>query len=156
LNNSNYWETNNLTTDNATEILNYIFPNLILIFNSLDLKSKYYIKYSKCWGSIAPRFSYHLPHRSKNSFLSGVVYLQHFGKDHGDVYFNESSGLRDYYIDKNKIKNLNKYNSNRIQIIPITGTVLIFPSWIEIGFEQNLLPEDSVTLYFDTFLYEHA
>ena len=99
------------------------------------------------WFSINRKYGYHGYHSHMPGLWSGVYYVQ---------AVNEDSAIT--FLDVNKKHNWptaystfndNNYCSPSCSIPPETGMLIIFPSWLEHGVEQQMDDRERITISFN-------
>jgi len=91
-------------------------------------------KMFKSWLSMNEKGTKHLAHSHRNTMISCILYFDeymsdefmapiNFGQDGLDLIF------KNFQFSFDKIK-VTQYNSTLAKVIPKTGTVIVFPGWI--------------------------
>ena len=119
------------------------------IDNIFSCEQQFYITNS--WVAKSDTDHEHHDHYHPNSILSGVLYLQSY-KDSGNIVFYHESPLKKHFSFKYNLKNFNPYNSDMWGYSPLTGEVLIFPSWLRHSVTKNHNNNPRIILGFNTFV----
>jgi len=98
------------------------------------------------WFSINRKYSYHPIHNHVPATWSGVYYVQ---AEEDDAYIT--------FFDSNKETNwpwapyneTNEYNTPTFSIMPRTGRLLLFPSFLKHTVEQQMLERERITISFN-------
>ena len=114
----------------------------------LCINENFYITNS--WVTRKERGQSHIWHMHPNSVFSGVFYMNVEGSD-CKLNFRAkpqfSPGVLEYSHSE-----YNQYNSEKWWISVKSGTVVIFPSHLEHGVDQNLLYDNRIVIGFNTFV----
>lgn len=126
------------------------------IINSLNLFAKNNLLYeydeiyiTQSWVNINPYLTSHPLHFHRNSFLSGVLYLN-TGEDCGDIRFHREENLFEPEVN---FDSENQFSWSYRYFNPIDCLLLIFPSHLKHSVSPNLNKDvDRISLSFNTFL----
>lgn len=99
------------------------------------------------WININQKFAYNKQHIHGDDCLLSAVYYAKVPENSGDFYFKMPSHLGDM-ISKFKIDQHPLFAVKR-NIKPKQGDILVFPSWIDHGVEQNMSDEDRISFAFN-------
>lgn len=113
------------------------------LFTSIENK----IFYTESWVNINQKYSYNTQHMHGGNSLLSVVYYAQVPQDSGNFYFVDNNS----YVDKIATFQLDKFPGfgTKISFLPQPGDVIIFPSWIYHGVEQNLSEQDRISFAFN-------
>lgn len=107
------------------------------------------------WSNIHSNYSSHHSHTHPNSFLSGVLYLRiPAATQAGNISFTDPRSAKNMtYADFYKSTCVSNRN---IYITPVTGMLLLFPSWLEHSTDIFIssAQETRISLSFNYFLTE--
>lgn len=100
------------------------------------------------WINVNRRSNSNSIHTHPSSFISGVFYIKAHG-DQGNITF-----YRDYNQDFNILSaarrdHLTQLNASAVMIVPETGKLIMFPSWLPHGVEVNQSYEDRISISFN-------
>ena len=94
-----------------------------------DLKFRYdKLEITGMWANQLQLDDAHPPHTHSNNFLSGVYYLKASGKTAPIQFFDPRAQAR---VLKPRREKSNWDNSHMFEISAVTGTGVIFPSWLQ-------------------------
>lgn len=124
--------------------------NTLNLFAKNALSCEYdEIYITQSWVNVNPHLTSHSLHFHKNSFLSGVLYLE-TDKDCGDIRFHREENLVEPEV---KFDPENEFSWTYRYFSPINYQLLIFPSYLKHSVSPNLNKNvDRVSLSFNTFL----
>lgn len=153
------WSTNDdLHTISNFELLKkQIMQNVKQVFDDIGLIRE--SEYITCmWANVSKKLNRHNMHMHSNSFWSGVIYLS-APKNPGNIGFKDpriSSELFAMDYENDSI-----FRHRTIEVEPIVGRLILFPSWLYHGTRQgdfddsqervslsfNILPKTKITDY---------
>jgi len=150
------WQSQDICNlDNFQKCFTAINGRLQGILDQFLIKDIYVAGIAQCWININPTNSYNSIHSHPRSFLSGVFYIQGNDSDQGCIVFEDSqgSGIREQYLFDDMFCGRNGLNTTQTRYPPITGNLIIFPSWLRHQVDQNLSQEDRISISFNIILY---
>jgi len=131
------------TTDDNLHLLDTFAPLVNKIHNESALFFESYLGLNKddlcltgMWSNVQKSGAQHPSHQHPNSFYSGVVYLSIPPSDSGQLYFIDPRPAKNMAQANYQISNC--LSDRSVRYTPITGTMLLFPSWLEHGTEVFL------------------
>jgi uncharacterized protein (TIGR02466 family) len=109
------------------------------------------LKCTGMWSNIHKKFNKHHYHQHANSYISGVLFLNipDYKKPGEFVIVDPRSSKTMAYAD---FENNSEYSNNTYQIVPQTGLLLIFPSWLIHG-THTFIPLNNEKRYSLSFNY---
>ena len=146
-------ETCRTTDDNLntlpifSELVNELKLKTKIVFD--DIKLKRSGENITCmWANVSSKLNRHNMHMHPNSFFSGVLYLN-APKNCGNIGFKDpryGSELLAFDFEDDSI-----FQHRTIEIEPVTGRLIMFPSWLYHGTRQGEFdpPEERVSLSFN-------
>lgn len=93
----------------------------------------------------------HTIHHHPNSIISGVLYLQSL-ENCGKINFYHKSSLKNEFSFNYDLKNHNQFNSEMWSYSPLTGDMIIFPSWLRHSVDKNQSNSSRIILGFNAFV----
>lgn len=114
------------------------------------------IKMSCMWSNAHNSGSKHHFHTHPNSFLSGVLYLQCPDAEQiGNLVFNDPRLQKNLWFPDFKKKT--SLSERTIWVEPLTGLLLLFPSWLEHGTDEFISKnnEQRISMSFN-YVLKHA
>jgi uncharacterized protein (TIGR02466 family) len=116
---------------------------------SMGLKEEFPSYINGSWININPPQSYNVKHLHPRSLFSGVYYAKVPQGDCGDITFHRDP-LPLSYIPNYIVQDWNDLTSGTATYKIKTGTLLIFPSWLEHSVSPNFTNEDRISIAFNT------
>jgi uncharacterized protein (TIGR02466 family) len=145
-------ESKNLITyAEMQELIKIVETKVNEVFYTTGFSKQQELEISACWRNINNGVYIDEPHMHNFSFLSAVYYVK------ADVMENTGnlellspvSSIR-HVVQPEIVENYNSYNSEMWSIRPMTGKLVIFPSWIMHHVKQNNSSTDRISIAFDT------
>ena len=116
----------------------------------LKIQEEFYI--TNTWFTKNKPGETHIHHRHPNSIFSGVLYA--YAKEGmGNIKFHIERPMISQTFDlEYKISEYNLFNSSSWWLPSRTGTLIIFPSWLNHSVEENTTNEERMVIGFNTFV----
>ena len=106
-----------------------------------------------CWATVLAQGAAHKVHRHPNNFLSDVYYVR---VDAGADQINFHDPRRQAAVMRPPVVELTAENTDQVVIRVRSGTLLIFPSWLEHSVDANPSPAERITVSFNFMLSSFA
>lgn len=140
-------ENLNLTDPLLDELINAIGEKVLQLNTFLGFENVS-LNISNAWVNINGRNNFNTPHNHPLSFYSAVYYVNG-GVDKGNLVFLNPFNFFDGIMAQNKIKEYGIFNSVDWSFEPITGRLLIFPSWLTHYVKANNTDENRISIAFN-------
>jgi uncharacterized protein (TIGR02466 family) len=101
---------------------------------------------SGCWATVLARGAAHKVHSHPNNFLSGVYYLR---ADAGADRINFHDPRRQAAVIRPPVVELTSENTDQVVVRVRSGTLLLFPSWLEHSVDANPNPAERISVSFN-------
>ena len=108
------------------------------------------IRICNFWFNVNPKGSYNTLHNHQHSILSGVYYIDIPDQNMGSIEFHRSDEAQ-YYLPDNLDK-YTQFTSHKATYHPVTGMLLIFPSWLKHFVHSNQSEQARISMSFNTEL----
>lgn len=131
---------------NFKKIVEDIFVD---VHASMGLKLNYKSYINESWLNINPPGAYNSKHLHPRSLFSGVYYISVPEGDSGQIIF-EREPLMLSYLPSYIVDTWNDMTSGTAGYQPVTGKLLIFPSWLLHWVEFNNTNKDRISLAFNS------
>ncbi len=102
------------------------------------------------WANVSGKHAQNSVHNHPNSLLSGVYYVQ-AETESGDLSLIDPR--KQAWVMQPDFSERNQMNSPIQFMSPEAGTLIIFPSWLEHGVNQNLTDVDRISIAFNINLF---
>jgi len=103
------------------------------------------LRFQNAWLNINPKGAYNTLHNHHGGILSGVYYIE-ANEDMGAIEFLRDDDMQ-YYMPG--LKKYNQFSSQKAVYKPLTGKLLIFPSWLKHQVLMNNTENDRISLSFN-------
>lgn len=100
------------------------------------------------WWNINNKGDYNAPHHHRDSVLSGVYYIDIPDENMGNIHFEREDDA-EYFLPKVMPKR-NHITASRATYKPMSGGILIFPSWVTHSVDGNKSDEPRISMSFNT------
>ncbi len=127
------------------------FTNMILdcareFTEKLGFESKTALRMVNLWTNINSRGGYHEKHRHENSFLSGTYYVE-AGEGAAPITFYDPKAA--FRMIEPHMDNPATFTAKVFSVQPTTGTLVLFPSYLEHKVEVQKSDLDRLSLSFN-------
>ncbi|SVB19809.1 uncharacterized protein METZ01_LOCUS172663, partial [marine metagenome] len=125
------------------------------VHDILDITDDVTVSIETSWINQYKQGEHNMLHNHTNSILSGVYYID-FPPNSGNITFSKTNLYNNIFpmqlMPQSKGKKNNQYNLSGYEIVPETGNVLIFPSFLHHGVPPNPTKQDRYSLAFNTYI----
>lgn len=102
-----------------------------------------------CWATVLAQGAAHRVHSHPNNFLSGVYYLR---ADAGADRINFHDPRRQAAVIRPPVVELSAENTDQVVVRVRSGTLLLFPSWLEHSVDANPNAAERISVSFNVML----
>jgi len=99
------------------------------------------------WININGKYTYNRRHDHQNSILSGVYYVDAEGDNIGNLIIERDDNME--FFANTKYKGKTPLTQINFLIKPLTGFLIMFPSWIHHSVEMNMENRDRISIAFN-------
>ena len=145
--NSGGWQSNNLDlrAPELLELLETVDAKLNEVHAHFGFSHKTRQVIAEAWININNRGGFNRTHNHPGSFFSCVYYVKG-GPGKGDIAFHSPIEAHAYTISPSLVANQNAFTGHDMFIPPVTGNLLIFPSWLKHHVRPNDTDEDRISI----------
>lgn len=111
--------------------------------------AKYSLTISQMWANVNGTNSYNRSHQHPDSFISGVYYLK-VPKNSGNIVFEDPRNP--WCILQGSYTELDKFSATEVEYEPISGNLILFPSYLPHRVEMNQSRDDRISISFNVSL----
>ena len=104
---------------------------------------------TEAWININQKGHFNYSHDHPGSLFSAVYYVKG-GPDKGELEFKTPITPHTYTISNDIVANFNNFTGHAMVIPPVTGDLLIFPSWILHRVNISRSEEDRISIAFNS------
>ena len=116
------------------------------IFQDYGIKKEFNVVIGNSWININTPGSYNEFHIHPNCVLAGVYYVS-APENSGNVVIHNNSIMQ--FINASYLDTNNKNTHPEVVYKPVTGKVIIFPSWLPHSVQPNNSKEDRISIAFN-------
>lgn len=102
-----------------------------------------------CWATVLAQGAAHKAHRHPNNFLSGVYYVR---AEAGADRINFHDPRAQAAVIRPPVVELTAHNTDQVVVRVCSGTLLIFPSWLEHSVDANPNEAERISVSFNVML----
>jgi uncharacterized protein (TIGR02466 family) len=145
--NSGGWQSNNLDlkAPELRELLEVVDAKLNELHAYFSLSPARRQVIAEGWININNRGGFNLAHNHPCSFFSCVYYAKG-GQKKGNIEFTTPIEAHAYTIHEHMVSGYNAFTGHAVSIPPVTGELLIFPSWLMHFVRPNETDDDRISI----------
>jgi uncharacterized protein (TIGR02466 family) len=149
------WQSDILKTpnDQIGLLVDNILEKSKKLKDIVGFKKDSYLYLNHLWININCKSSFNRPHVHPNCVFSGVYYVDCLCNS-GKIVFKHPSIAQQYFLDQNLISDYTEFNAASWSVLPETGKLIIFPSWLEHYVEPNLENQERISIAFNIDIKE--
>lgn len=148
---------NLIKCEEMSGLLNVVENKVNEVFHTAGFSTQHQLEITACWRNINNGVYIDEPHVHNFSFLSAVYYVKaDVMEDTGNLELLSPVASIRHVVQPEIIQNYNLYNSEMWSIRPMTGKLIIFPSWIMHHVRQNKSSTDRISIAFDTRIKNYS
>jgi uncharacterized protein (TIGR02466 family) len=151
ISNGGGWQSDNL--DLATPELAALFAEvqkqLDDVHRAFDFNKAMHQVITEAWININQRGHFNYSHDHPGSLFSAVYYVKG-GADKGALEFKTPIAPHTYTISDELVGAFNAFTGHAMVIPPVTGDLLIFPSWLLHRVNMSQSDEDRISIAFNS------
>jgi uncharacterized protein (TIGR02466 family) len=153
--NAGGWQSNNLDlkAPELRELCEAVDKKLNELHAYFNLSPSRRQVISEAWINVNNRGGSNLAHNHPGSFFSCVYYVKG-GQKKGNIEFTTPIEAHAYTIHEHMVSGYNAFTGHAISIPPITGELLIFPSWLMHFVRPNDTDEDRISIALNSGMIE--
>jgi len=148
--NSGGWQSENLdlATPELAELFAEVGKRLDEIHRYFEFSAPLRQVITEAWININQKGHFNNSHDHPGSLFSAVYYVKG-GADKGDLELKTPIAPHTYTISKEMVGSYNAFTGHAMVIPPITGDLVIFPSWILHRVNMSQSQEDRISIAFN-------
>lgn len=114
----------------------------------LGMPEKPTVYFNDSWFTINRKYSFHPAHDHLPGVISGVYYVQ-AEEDDAPLTFHDLNKEGGWIVSDLKGAVFNEFTSRTWKLIPKTGRLVLFPSYVRHSVDQHLLDRERITISFN-------
>ena len=149
--NSGGWQSDNLDleTPELAELFAAVRQGLEEVHRAFEFSPSLHQIITEAWININQKGHVNNTHDHPGSLFSAVYYVKG-GADKGALEFKTPIIPHTYTIADDMIANFNAFTGHAVVIPPVTGDLLIFPSWLLHRVNMSQSDEDRISIAFNS------
>jgi uncharacterized protein (TIGR02466 family) len=147
ISNAGGWQSDNLdpTTPELAELFAEVGKRLDEVHRAFEFNPSLRQVITEAWININQKGHVNYSHDHPGSLFSCVYYVKG-GADKGALEFKTPIAAHTYAISNEMIANFNAFTGHAMVIPPVTGDLLIFPSWLLHRVNMSQSDEDRISI----------
>ncbi|HKQ45466.1 MAG TPA: TIGR02466 family protein [Rhizomicrobium sp.] len=145
------WQSDNLdlATPELAELFEEVRKRLDEVHRSFEFNPSFRQVITEAWININQKGHYNNSHDHPGSLFSAVYYVKG-GADKGTLEFKTPIAGHTYTISNEMVGGFNAFTGHAMVIPPVTGDLLIFPSWLLHRVNMSQSEEARISIAFNT------
>jgi uncharacterized protein (TIGR02466 family) len=141
------WQSQDLALDTPElqELFRAITEKLNELHRYFDFNPSMRQSIDEVWVNISKKGNFNYAHNHPGKFFSCVYYVKG-GPNKGNIEFTTPIEGHAYTIQNNMVAGHNSFTGHALSIPPITGELLIFPSWLNHFVRRSETDEDRISI----------
>lgn len=145
------WQSNNLdlAAPELADLLAQVRGRLDEVHRAFEFNAEMRQVVTEAWININQKGHFNYSHDHPGSLFSAVYYVKG-GADKGALEFKTPIAPHTYTISNEMVGNFNAFTGHAMVIPPVTGDLLIFPSWLLHRVNMSQAEEDRISIAFNS------
>ncbi|HWY60612.1 MAG TPA: TIGR02466 family protein [Rhizomicrobium sp.] len=141
------WQSNDLPLDTPElqELFQAVTDKLNELHRYFGFNDTLRQSIDEAWININKKGNFNYTHNHPGKFFSCVYYVKG-GQNKGNIDFTTPIEGHAYTIHNNMVTAHNSFSGHALSVPPITGELLIFPSWLNHVVRQSESDEDRISI----------
>ena len=151
ISNGGGWQSGNLdlATPELAELFAQARKRLDEVHRAFEFNTELRQVITEAWININQKGHFNYSHDHPGSLFSAVYYVKG-GPDKGELEFKTPITPHTYTISDEMVGGFNAFTGHALVIPPVTGDLLIFPSWLLHRVNMSQSEEDRISIAFNT------
>ena len=151
ISNGGGWQSDNLdpATPELTELFAEVQKKLDEVHRAFEFNPSLCQVITEAWININQKGHFNYSHDHPGSLFSGVYYVKG-GADKGELELKTPIIPHTYTISKDIAGKFNAFTGHAMVLPPVTGDLLIFPSWLLHRVNMSRSDEDRISIAFNS------
>lgn len=144
------WQSDNLdlATPELAELFTEIAKRLNDVHRAFEFNPSLRPVITEAWININQKGHFNYSHDHPGSLFSGVYYVKG-GPEKGELELKTPIAAHTYTISGEMVGNFNAFTGHAMVIPPVTGDLLIFPSWLLHRVNMSQSEEERISIAFN-------
>ncbi|HEX4636123.1 MAG TPA: TIGR02466 family protein [Rhizomicrobium sp.] len=150
ISNSGGWQSDNLdlATPELAELFAEVRKSLDEVHRAFEFSPSLRQTITEAWININQKWHFNYSHDHPGSLFSAVYYVKG-GADKGELELKTPIVPHTYTISHEMIGNFNAFTGHAMVSPPVTGDLLIFPSWLLHRVNRSQSEEERISIAFN-------
>jgi uncharacterized protein (TIGR02466 family) len=151
ISNGGGWQSDNLDTGTPelAELFAEVQKRLDEVHRAFELSTSTRQVITEAWININQKGHFNYSHDHPGSLFSAVYYVKG-GADKGELELKTPITAHTYTISGEMVGNFNAFTGHAMVIPPVTGDLLIFPSWLLHRVNMSRSDEERISIAFNS------
>jgi uncharacterized protein (TIGR02466 family) len=151
ISNGGGWQSDNLdlTTPDLAELFAEVHKRLEEVHRAFEFHQSLRQVITEAWININQKGHFNYSHDHPGSLFSAVYYVKG-GADKGELELKTPIIPHTYTISNEMVGNFNSFTGHAVVLPPVTGDLLIFPSWLLHRVNMSQSEEDRISIAFNS------
>ena len=151
ISNGGGWQSGNLdlATPELAELFAEVHKRLEEVHRTFEFSASMHQIITEAWININQKGHFNYSHDHPGSLFSAVYYVKG-GADKGELEFKTPIAPHTYTISNEMVGGFNAFTGHAMVIPPVTGDLLIFPSWLLHRVNMSQSEEDRISNAFNS------
>jgi uncharacterized protein (TIGR02466 family) len=151
ISNGGGWQSENLdlATPELAELFAAVRARLDEVHRAFEFNKAMHQEITEAWINVNGRGHINYSHDHPGSLFSAVYYVKG-GADKGALEFKTPIAPHTYTISDELVGGFNAFTGHAMVIPPVTGDLLIFPSWLLHRVNMSQSDEDRISIAFNS------
>ena len=145
------WQSNDLdlATPDLAELFAEVQKRLDDVHRAFEFNTSLRQVITEAWININGKGHFNYSHDHPGSLFSAVYYVKG-GADKGELEFKTPIAAHTYTISNEMVGGFNAFTGHAMVIPPVTGDLLIFPSWLLHRVNMSQSEEERISIAFNS------
>lgn len=150
ISNGGGWQSDNLdpATPELMELFAQVGKRLEEVHRAFEFSTSLRQVITEAWININQKGHFNYSHDHPGSLFSAVYYVKG-GADKGELELKTPIAPHTYTISNEMVASFNAFTGHAMVIPPVTGDLLIFPSWLLHRVNMSQSEEDRISIAFN-------
>jgi uncharacterized protein (TIGR02466 family) len=151
ISNGGGWQSDNLdlATPELAELFAEVHKRLEEVHRAFEFNTSLRQLITEAWININRKGDFNYSHNHPGSLFSAVYYVKG-GPDKGALEFKTPITAHTYTISDEMVGGFNAFTGHAMVIPPVTGDLLIFPSWLLHRVNMSQSEEERISIAFNS------
>lgn len=142
-----------LSSPEMQPLLTLVYDRFNTFYKAMDLDKNTRLDILRAWTNVDNSYPIDVPHIHPDSFFSAVYYVKGSGtNENGNLVLHSPVAALQHCVNPSLVETNNYFNCFAHEINPVTGRLVMFPSWIMHNVQKNFLNTERISIAFDAVI----